>query len=169
MRNFILGLLLLVLGTSLIANGQSTSKIENKISIDVSARVINSVELITIQSMRLSQANVANNRITINPQSSSNAGKMVASGSPNSEVRISYISQRELILTDNPMSLEFNYRIAINNQDDQASAELLEQENRNFEFNDEGKLYIWIGGAVNIKNASPGQYKGEFTLDIEYI
>lgn len=128
-----------------------------------------SVELITIQSMNLSGEDVENNIITINPQVSGNAGKMIAIGSPDSEISISFLESRELVHSSGSGTLTFNYRIAGNGIDDQSTAEILDRENRELEFNDEGQFYLWIGGSVDISTAEPGSYRGEFTLEIEYI
>ena len=139
------------------------------VSINVSAEVISSIEMITIKSINLSEAEAFNNRIQIDPQRSTNAGKMIAIGTPNSDIRISFLQQRELTQRRGSDNLLFNYEVAGNDQDDQSTAEILDGENRDFEFNDEGRFYLWIGGTVDISVASPGNYQGEFTLEIEYI
>lgn len=139
------------------------------ISISVSAEVISTIEMITIQSMNLTKEEAVNNHIQINPQNSANAGKMIAIGTPNSDIRISFLEQRELTRQRGTESLLFNYRVAGNSQDDQSTAEILGQENRDFEFNEQGRFYLWIGGSVDISTASPGNYQGEFTLEVEYI
>lgn len=142
---------------------------DSEVSISVSAQVTSSIEMITIESMDLTKAEPEDNRITINPQNSSNSGKMVAIGNPNSDIRISYLEQRELTQRQGSETLLFEYEVAGNTEDDQSSAELLDRENRDFEFNEQGRFYLWIGGSVDISTASPGNYEGEFTLDVEYI
>jgi len=141
----------------------------NKVSISVSAQVISSIEMITIHSMDLSSAKPQNNRLRIDPQTSGNAGKMVATGTPNADIRISFLRQRELTRRNGSETLIFNYRVAGNAKDDQSTAEILNRENRDFKFNDKGHFYLWIGGNVDLSTAAPGNYQGEFTVDIEYI
>lgn len=139
------------------------------ISINVSAHIISSIKMVTIKSIDLAEAEPVNEIIRVNPRTSSNAGKIVAMGAPNSDIRISYLEQRELSHRRSSSTLLFNYKVAGNNQDDQSSSKLLDHENREFKFNKEGKFYLWIGGSVDISTAVPGNYQGEFTLDIEYI
>ncbi|NGP87827.1 hypothetical protein [Fodinibius halophilus] len=139
------------------------------VSVTVSTSIISSIEMVTLQSMRLRETQVENERIIINPQTSNDAGKMVAMGTPNSDIRISYLQQREITQANGSENLIFNYEVAANQQDDQATAEILDNENRDFVFNEEGQLYLWIGGSVDISTATPGNYQGEFTLEIEYI
>ncbi|MDR8390855.1 DUF4402 domain-containing protein [Aliifodinibius sp. S!AR15-10] len=142
---------------------------QDELSINVSAEVISSIEMITLKSMRLSGAEANNNIIEIDPTTSANAGKMVAYGTPNSEIRISYLPSRELTRMQGTESLTFNYQIAGNQQEDQVSAEIMDVENRDFSFNEDGQFFLWIGGSVNISSAVPGNYQGDFTLEIEYI
>ena len=139
------------------------------VSINVSANVISSIEMVTIQTMKLSKAEAQNNRIAIDPQTSANAGKMIATGTPNANIRISFLRQRELARSKGTETLLFNYKVAGNTKDDQSSAEMLNRENRDFKFNRKGHFYLWIGGNVDISTATPGNYQGEFTVDIEYI
>lgn len=141
----------------------------NEISISVSANVVNAIELVTLQSMRLTGSEAENDVIQIDPTSSPNAGKMVAYGTPNSNFRISYLRSRELSRIQGNNNLTFTYRVAGNEVEEQSTAELLELENRDLSFNDDGEFYLWIGGSVDISAAAPGNYQGNFTLEIENI
>ncbi|WP_138430341.1 hypothetical protein [Fodinibius saliphilus] len=141
----------------------------SNVSVSVSTSIISSIEMVTLQSMTLNQAQEENQRIVIDPLTSNDAGKMMAMGTPNSDIRISFLEQRAITQASGNENLLFNYEVAANQQNDQATAEILGNENRDFRFNDEGKLYLWIGGNVDISAATPGSYQGEFTLEIEYI
>lgn len=166
---FLLVCLLLLHIQSSTLFAQNNEGNSSEVSINVSAQVISSIEMITIQSMNLKEAESQNDRISINPQNSPFAGKMIAIGTPNTDIRISYLEQRELTQRQGSETLLFNYQIAGNAEDDQSTAELLNRENRDFKFNENGRFYLWIGGSVDISTASPGNYQGEFTVDIEYI
>ncbi len=148
---------------------QTANAQQRDVSISLSANVTSSIEMITLRSMQLSDEDVQDDVIRIDPTSSPNAGKMVAYGNPNSDIRISYLPTRELTRMEGTETLTFNYQVAGNQQEDQATAERLEVENRDFSFNEDGQFYLWIGGSVNISTAVPGNYQGEFTLEIEYI
>lgn len=145
------------------------SRGQESFNISVKTDVISSIELVTLQSIRISRANVINNVVTVNPLANNNAGKMVAMGAPNSEITISFQPSQELIHLNGTGSLTFNYMVAGNDVDDQSSAELLELQSRRLRFNSDGKFYIWIGGSVDLSTAEPGGYRGNFTLEIEYI
>lgn len=142
---------------------------QSDVSVSVNANVTSSIELLTIQSIKLSKQEAQNNIITIDPITSINAGKMIAVGTPNSDITISFVERRELTRNQGTETLIFNYALAGNDQDDQTSAQILDQENRDLSFNNEGRFYLWIGGSIDISTALPGNYSGDFTIEIEYI
>ncbi len=94
---------------------------------------------------------------------------MIAVGMPNTEFRLNYLPERELTQVDGNSTLTFTYELSGNSEENQSTSELLELDNRNIEFNEEGRYYIWVGGRVNIENAAPGNYEGDFTIEIDYI
>lgn len=61
------------------------------------------------------------------------------------------------------------YEISGNSIENQSTSELLDTENRSIQFSLEGRYYFWIGGRINITNAVPGNYEGDFTIEIDYI
>ena len=137
--------------------------------VNVSAEVIQSIELITINTMQFGNAQPGQQEIYVNPVTSLNAGYMIAIGTPNAEFRLNYLPERELTQIDGDATLTFTSEISGNPIEDQATSELLELDNRNIRFNEEGRFYIWVGGRVNLENAAPGNYEGDFTIEIDYI
>ena len=137
--------------------------------VNVTAEVMQSIELITVNSMQFGNVQPGQREIYINPISSLNAGFMIAVGTPDAEFRLNYLPERELTQINGDATLTFTYEIAGNSEDNQATSELLELDNRNIRFNNEGRYYIWVGGRVNLENAAPGSYEGDFTIEIDYI
>lgn len=138
-------------------------------SIGVSARVVKSIEMVTIRDMQFGSLQPGQQEILIDPLVDSDSGKMIAIGIPNAKIRVSFVRKRTLTHTNGDETLTFNYKIAGNNEDDQNSAEILQTDNRNLDLNDKGEYYFWIGGHTNIENAQPGKYSGDFTIEVEYI
>lgn len=150
-------------------NAQSTGQQKSDVSINVNATVTGSIELTTIRNMNFGQVVPRQQTIDISPTQDPEAGKMVASGIPNARIRVRYIREWNLVSSRSEVPLTFNYRIAGNQVDNQETAELLETDNRDLNFNSDGEYYFWIGGNANIANVQPGNYEGEFTIEIEYI
>lgn len=152
-----------------LAIAQSSAEDAVSANIRVDAVVIPSIELITVNTMTFGNMQPGQREIYINPVNSLNAGFMIAVGMPDSEFRLNYLPERELTQSDGNASLTFTYEISGNTVENQSTSELLEVDNRNIRFNDEGRYYIWIGGRVNLENAQPGNYEGDFTIEIDYI
>lgn len=146
---------------------QETSS--DSFSIGVSARVVKSIEMVTIRDMQFGSLQPGQQEILIDPLLDSETGKMIAVGIPNARIRVSFVRERVLTRENGNGTLVFTYEIAGNNEDDQSSAELLQTDNRNLDLNGDGEYYFWIGGQVNIENAQPGKYNGDFTIEVEYI
>ncbi|MAL16721.1 MAG: hypothetical protein CL670_08900 [Balneola sp.] len=138
-------------------------------NINVSAEVIQSIELITVNTMQFGNAQPGQREIYVNPVNSLNAGYMIAVGTPDAEFRLNYLPELELTQIQGQGTLNFTYEISGNSEENQSTSELLELDNRNIRFNNEGRYYIWVGGRVNIENAPPGNYEGDFTIEIDYI
>ncbi|MDZ7807188.1 MAG: DUF4402 domain-containing protein [Gracilimonas sp.] len=170
MKRTLLIALFLVLGNSYV-KGQNTGNTSEMTTVNVSATVIgtSAIELITVNSIQFGNTQPQNGQIYINPITSLNAGFMIANGTPDAEFRLNYLPERILTQINGNGSLIFNYEISGNDEEDQATSELLDLENRNLRFNSEGQFYLWVGGGIDLSNAAPGNYEGDFTIEIDYI
>jgi len=139
-----------------------------RVSVTISAEIISTIDLITVRPIDFSNTGRNDGQITINPVSSGRAGKMIAQGTPGASFRITFLRQRDLVNIDGENVLFFSYMVSGNVEDDQSTSELLEDDNRALQFNESGQFFIWVGGDVNLQSAPPGNYEGEFTLEIEY-
>jgi hypothetical protein len=152
-----------------ISVGTLSAQNERQVNINVSAIVNGASETITIQTIDFENIVSFNSIITIDPVTSPRSGKMVARGAPDAEFQINYLQQRELDNSTGSGTIIFNYQIAGNIVDEQSTAEILDQEVRDLSFNNDGEYFIWVGGFTDLSDAEPGNYEGEFTIEIEYI
>lgn len=162
---------LLMVPGGLYAQNNANGNGDMSVSINVSANVVSATEvtMVTLRDMILDRQVRQENMIVINPVQHAQAGQMRAEGEPQAEVRISFLEERELTREGGPEQLTFYYEISGNEVDDQPSSEILDLDNRDFELNEDGEFYFWIGGYVDISDAVQGSYEGEFTIEIEYL
>ena len=153
---------------SLRVNAQESQKAITA-EISISATIIQQIELITVSSMTFGRTQPGQVEIYVNPVNDINAGYMIAVGTPGAEFRLNYYPQITLTNTSGNGNLLFIYQISGNSQENQGTSQLFESENETFKFNEEGRYYIWLGGRVNLENAQPGSYEGDFTIEIDYI
>jgi len=138
-------------------------------SVNVHANVIQSIELITIHSLTFGDLQPGQKELYINPINNLNAGYMIALGTPAAAFRIDYVAEQRITQADGKGAITFSYEISGNTEENQATSEILKQENRNIMFNVDGRYYFWIGGRLDLKNAQPGNYQADFTIEIDYI
>jgi len=155
--------------TTFTATAQDQDEASSRISISATAQVVESIEMETVRDMSFSPVQPSQQLISINPLSDTNTGKMIALGNADSQIRVSFVRERTLRHANGSNTLTFTYEIAGNDEDDQSSAEILQTDNRDLTLNGNGEYYFWIGGQVNVENAKPGNYNGDFTIEVEYI
>ncbi len=152
--------------------GQNHNNNERSVNISASATVIGGdIELETISDMGIidAQRMQQDNVVYINPVFDPEAGIMRARGNPGAQIRVSYLEEMEVTRREGPGSLFFVYEVSAFAGNNQRESELLDQIERELRFNDEGELFFYIGGRVDLSQALPGNYDGEFTIEIEYI
>jgi hypothetical protein len=144
---------------------------QNSISIRASATVVEAtgIELITLKDINIDEASAQNGSLEISPLTSERAGKMLVKGKSNSSIRLSYLNQLALVNTSGDGTIVFQYVVSGNRTDNQNASQPLDQIERIVQFNERGEYYLWLGGTVDLTNATPGSYDGEFTIQIEYI
>lgn len=138
-------------------------------SVNITANVEQSIQLITVNAMTFGDIEPGQLEIFVNPVIDVSSGYMIAVGTPEAEFRLDYLNVRNLTNVENEGFLTFQYVLSGNDTEDQASSELIDNDNRTIRFNNEGTFHIWVGGRVNLENATPGSYEGDFTIEIDYI
>lgn len=137
-------------------------------SVNVTATVTGSIEVITVQAMSISEQDIENNEVLIVPINP-NAGRLVARGNPGAGIRLNYVQTQQLrnMQTNNLLTIE--YLVSGNSTDQQESAETLSPQDRDVQFNEDGEFYIWVGARIDLTMAEPGSYEGEFSFEVDYI
>ena len=144
---------------------------QNTISITASATVVEAtgIELITLKDINIDESFAVDGILDIKPLTSDKAGKMLVKGKANSSIRLSYMNQLALVNTTGDGTIVFKYEVTGFKTDNQNASQPLDQIERVVQFNEKGEYYLWLGGQVDLNNAKPGSYDGEFTIEIEYI
>jgi hypothetical protein len=141
------------------------------VSIRASAMVVDAVDiqLIPLNDMIIDESLAVAGFLNISPITDVTAGKIMVKGKVNAMIRLSYLHQQVVINTSGEGTLVFDYVVSGFPSDDQKASMFLDAPENVPQFNKEGEYYLWVGGQVNITNARPGNYEGEFILEIEYI
>lgn len=142
-----------------------------QIQLTVSATVVASspVEIVTINNIRLDVADMVENEIYISPLTNPNAGLFQLIGQPNSEIRIKYNKDEIIVSDDNLGSISIDYELSVYPENIQTTSYGFTTEEEVIQFTETGVYFIWVGGRINLANASSGAYSGQFSIEIEYI
>jgi hypothetical protein len=143
----------------------------NTVSIKASATVIQKtgIEMVPLRNLEIDFSKAENNVINLNPLNDPQVGFMMIKGRPDAPFRVTFMQRVELSNSSGRGSLIFEYKVYGYSNNNQAASEPIDAAVRNIRFNSDGIYYLWIGGRINVARARPGNYVGEFTLEVEYI
>lgn len=167
-RQFLNCLLLTMLFMTFDVPGHSQSS-EKTRAITVSATILPEIQLMTIRDINMMDVAAEGDALYISPLTDVNAGLMLALGQPDALIRLNYLRRLEMVRSDGPGQLIINYEVSLFSEDNQRASRLFDSIDEALRFSSEGKLYIWVGGRIDLSSAYPGNYEGEFTIEIEYI
>jgi hypothetical protein len=155
----------------LVMAGLKGTAQETTVSIRASATVVEKkeIELVTIKDLEINESMAINDIIVVSARMDPLAGKMMIKGKAGEKIRINY--QRELSLDNSSRTgtIHFYYDIVGFLADNPLAAEIFDATEKTVTLSSTGEYYIWIGGRLDISAATPGNYAGEFTIEIEYI
>ena len=162
-KNF---LLLFLLGLAISSvNAQNST-----VSITATAVVMENLQMITVRDMDLVSPPIVENRITVNPITSTYAGLLKILGSPNAKIRVNYTPRETLVEQNEGIGVvQAVYSLSSAPEDNQSGSFLLTQGNADVNIGPLGVVFIWLGAELDISQATMGNYISEFILEFEYI
>lgn len=139
-------------------------------SIDVSAVVVENLQLVTIRDLDLLLSSVQGNVIIINPTTDTNAGLFKIKGSPNRVIRINF-TPREIITEqkEGVGIVQAVYTMSTFGNDNQFASLLLTPGTADLRIGQQGEVFVWLGAEFDISQASQGSYISQFVLEMEYL
>jgi len=160
---------LLCTSLSYTAAGQNFYK--KNISISVAATVMStgSVEIVTLQNISVGGTSRLTGELFISPLTGDKAGLMMLKGKPGSVARVRCLLTEELQEINGNGCLVIHYQLSGYPGRVQHAAKIIDTGEVNVTFNEEGVYYLWIGGRIDLKRALPGIYRGQFTIEVEYL
>ncbi|MDZ7771879.1 MAG: hypothetical protein U5K31_03950 [Balneolaceae bacterium] len=166
----ILFIFLLLAGFSYTTHAQDNIPRSSSASAEVSANILEiNITLVTLRDIQFDRVQPSQGIISVNPVSNSNAGLMMADGSPNTPISVRFQRQVTLVHQTGVNTLQFEYQLSGYSERNQSASELVAGNSQNFRLNEDGEFYIWVGGRVDITNAVSGNYEGDLTVEVEYI
>jgi hypothetical protein len=107
--------------------------------------------------------------IYISPVTDINAGLLLAKGKPGSRAIIHYKIHEILHENDGEGTISLRYELSTFPLLVQRASKINNSGEIILNFGKDGLFYLWVGGHVNLSNATTGKYTGQFTFEILYI
>lgn len=159
-------LIVLFLASGLLAQSETGDK--TSVTVSISATVVDQIQLITITDIDVGTVIPSDDILRLDPHSDQGAGIIQILGRKNSSVQISFSDQVEMYNAIGNSNLLVNYSIAGFEESDQAASEVFTINPVTVSLNSDGEYYLWIGCSFSTNNLVPGQYDGDFILEVDY-
>lgn len=141
---------------------------EPNVVLKAQASVINNLSLTTIRDVTLEASSSVDGILTIAPERSPYAGLIRIDGTPNAQVRVTYLTAETLIDEDGSgATIRSTYRLSGFANDNQFASVILDVGEANIRLGGDGKYYLWLGAILDLSNAGPGSYTSDFIIEIE--
>ncbi len=154
----------LIIATSTLAAQQDKSTLE----LHISANVVDQIEVITIADIDAGIVLPGEEEKIISPITDAGAGVLRLEGQANSSIQVSYSQQVTMtnLLTNTPLLM--NYMLSGNAENNQSSSLLFTTNPANVTLNADGVFYLWVGCRFSLTGLVPGQYDGDFIVEVDY-
>lgn len=137
-------------------------------TVSISATVIGSIEMITLQDIDIGVVTPSMEFIVVKPGEDQGAGLIKFTGQPNLGIRIVF-SQTVVMVAGDGSTLTVQYLVNGNNNSEQGTSIPLVESPAEVVMNTAGEYFIWIGCQMDITEVVSGQqYDGDFVIEVEY-
>jgi len=157
----------------LLVYATMTMSAQNKTSVYIKAQATvidkSEIELITLKNMDIDLSMARDGKIYVSALHDAQAAFMMVKGRANARFRIKFAPEVYITNSTGNGKLLLKYEMYGYPSDNQGAGEPIDATEKILQMSSESKYYFWIGGRIDISNARPGNYDGEFTIEIEYM
>ncbi|MBC8191023.1 MAG: hypothetical protein H8E18_01460, partial [FCB group bacterium] len=136
--------------------------------LNVSATVVDQIEVVTLSDIDAGIVLPGQTEKLISPITDGGAGLLRLEGQANSSIQVSYSKQVTMTNLETNQPLLMNYLLSGNTENNQSASMLFTTNPENVSLNAEGIFFIWVGCRFSLKGLVPGQYDGDFLVEVEY-
>ena len=153
----------LALSSTLFGQEDGTSN-----ELNVSATVVDQIEVITLADIDAGTVLPGQSEKVISPTTDGGAGLLRLEGQANSSIQVSYSKQVTMSNLASSQPLLMNYMLSGGPEDNQSASVVFTSNPANVALNAEGVYFIWVGCRFSLENLVPGQYDGDFIVEVDY-
>ncbi len=139
-----------------------------KFNLEVSATVVDFLEMITISDIDVGTVVASEDVLRLDPRTDQGAGLIKIEGRQNSSIQIAYSGQVEMVNLTTNSSMTVTYTLSGNGANAQSASQLFTTNPETVVLDDKGEFFIWIGCSFSLLDLAPGQYDGDFVVEVDY-
>ncbi|NQT96488.1 MAG: hypothetical protein HQ562_01975 [Candidatus Marinimicrobia bacterium] len=160
-------LTLIILSLSLLM-GQSDRFDQASIELNISATVVDFLEMITLSDIDVGTVQPSQMEIRLDPRLDQGAGLIKIQGRQSSSIRIAFTQQVEMVNSATNHTMSIMYNLSGNSLNEQSSSNPINENPVSVNMSSNGEYYIWIGCYFSLAGVTAGTYDGDFVIEVEY-
>jgi len=138
------------------------------VKVRIAATVVDYLEMITLSDIDVGTVIPGDDILRLDPRNDTGAGMIKIRGRRNSSIQLSYSAQVEMVNLTTNTTLAVNYSVAGNTDNNQSASDTFTINPTTVTLNNSGEYFLWIGCEFSLLNLSPGQYDGDFVVEVDY-
>ncbi len=159
-------LLSLIIGAS-ISLAQNSDPLSASVEVSISANIREYLETITLNNIDVGTIQPSQQEIRLNPRLDQGAGLIQIRGSAGTDIRVSFTQQVEMVNSTTNHIMTVYYSLSGNDVNEQNSSSPIADNPTEAILNSRGEYFIWIGCYFSLDGVTPGQYDGDFVIEVE--
>ncbi len=148
--------------------GQGTAGTPTDVKLGISATVVDYIEIITLSDITVGTVQPSQVEIRLDPRLDQGAGIIKVQGRAESSIRIAYTQQVEMVNSVTNHMLTVTYNLSGNAENEQSTSVPIMENPITVDMSTTGEYYIWIGCYFNLLGITPGNYDGDFVIEVDY-
>ncbi|MCF7824529.1 MAG: hypothetical protein K9N35_10210 [Candidatus Marinimicrobia bacterium] len=157
-------LVMLVLSGAVFGQGGNP-----EVKVRITATIEDYIEMITLSDIDVGTVVAGEDYLRLNARNDPGAGIIKINGRANASVQINFSAQVEMINLSSNTSLTVNYNVSGNGENNQSASDVFTTNPMTVVLNHNGEYYLWIGCSFSLQDLVPGQYDGDFVVEVDYI
>lgn len=138
------------------------------VKLNISATVVDYLEMITLANIDVGTVIPSEDILKLDPRTDQGAGLIKVEGRQNSSIQVAYSNRVEMVNIATNTPLTVMYTVSGNQGNSQSASEIFTTNPETAFLSSTGEYYLWIGCSFSLLDLVPGQYDGDFVIEVDY-
>jgi len=139
-----------------------------KVRMSATANVKEFIEIITLADINVGTVIPTNEIMRLDPRTAQGAGILLIQGRAWSQAQVTFSNQVEMTNVTSNAPLLVEYFVSGNQENQQSGSLMFISNPQSVTLNGDGEYYLYIGCSFSLAEVQPGQYDGDFVIEVDY-